>query len=113
MIDFRPCLSCSNSNPIHERPDLEKEDSSNHHEALHAFAAYLAQERDAATATLVAELAKSAGFWVNSKAELGKFMLRIGTALTKELDELKKKRVRTTTELALRQVHQPGPSRYS
>ena len=105
-----PFIRVPYSNLIPERPDLEKEDSSNHHEALHAFAAYLAQERDAATATLVAELAKGAGFWVKSKAELGKFMLRIGTALTKDLDELRKKRVRTTTELALRQVHQPGPS---
>jgi len=85
-----------------DRPDLEKEDSSNHHEALHVFAEYLAKQTDAAEAALVTELAKGASFWVRSKAEVGKVILRVGAAMTKDFENFRKKRVTTTTEVAFR-----------
>ena len=89
-----------------ERPDLEKADSSNHHEALHAFAEYLAEKEDAATAIFIKELAQGAGWWVSRKADLGKLFLRYGAALTKDLEQQRKQRVMTTTRVALRQLRQ-------
>jgi phospholipase C len=89
------------------RPDLEQEDSSKHHEALHAFAEYLAEKEDAATATLIQDLAKGAGTWVKMKAEVGKIMLRLGAALTKDFDRQRKQRVTLTTQVAMKQFRQP------
>jgi phospholipase C len=86
-----------------DRPDLEKEDSSKHHEALHAFAAYLAEKEDTATAALIKDLAKGASAWVTLKAQVGKVMLRIGAALTKELERHETRRVAITTEVAFKQ----------
>jgi phospholipase C len=90
-----------------DRPDLEKEDSSSHHEALHAFAAYLAEGEDAATTILIKELAKGASVWVRAKAAIGKLMLRLGAALTKDLEQQRKKRVTATTQVALKQLRLP------
>jgi phospholipase C len=89
-----------------ERPDLEQEDSSNHHEALHAFAEYLAEKEDVATAILIKELAKGASTWVKAKAEFGKIMLRFGAALTKDLEQQRKRRVMVTTQVAMKQLRQ-------
>jgi phospholipase C len=86
-----------------DRPDLEKEDSSNHHEALHAFAAYLAGKVDTATAALINDLAKGANAWVRLKADLGKAMLRVGAALTKDLERHETRRVAITTQVAFKQ----------
>jgi phospholipase C len=85
-----------------DRPDLEKEDSSNHHEALHVFAEYLARQTDAAEGALITELAKGAGLWVRTKAKVGKLMLRVGAAMTKDFENFHKRRVTTTTEVAFR-----------
>jgi hypothetical protein len=48
--DTIPFIRVPYTNLIPERPDLEKEVSSNHHDALHAFATYLAEKEDIATA---------------------------------------------------------------
>jgi phospholipase C len=102
--DTLPFIRVPYTNLIPERPDLEKDEPSNHQEALHAFAWYLAQGKDAATADLIATLAKSATGWVKLKADLGRLMLYLGTSLTKELEDLQRKRVRATTQVALHQV---------
>jgi len=86
-----------------DRPDLEQEDSSDHHEALHAFAEYLAEQTDLAAAALIRDLAKGESTWVKAKAELGQVMLRIGAALTKDRDQSRKRRVRVTTQVAMKQ----------
>ena len=78
-----------------------------HHEALHAFAAYLAEGEDAATTILIKELAKGASVWVRAKAAIGKLMLRLGAALTKDLEQQRKKRVTATTQVALKQLRLP------
>lgn len=104
-----PFIRVPYSELIPERPDLEKEDSSNHQEALHAFAAYLAEERDSATAKLIQELARGGSFWVRSKATLGKLMIRVGNILTKDLEKLRRKRIITTTEVAMRRLRQARP----
>lgn len=104
-----PFIRVPYSELIPQRPDLEKEDSSDHHQALHAFAVYLAEERDAATAELIRELAKGGGWWLRAKAALGKLFLRGGNAMTKDLEDLRRKRVVTTTQTALRELRRAPP----
>jgi phospholipase C len=89
-----------------ERPDLEQQDSSLHHEAIHAFAAYLAQKMDLTAARLIQELSKGASIWVRTKAGVGRLLLRIGTALTKPFDQERKHRVMVTTQVAMKQLQQ-------
>lgn len=91
---------------IPDRPDLEQEDSSFHHEAIHAFAAYLAEKVDVAAAKLIQDLAKGASLWVRAKAGVGRLLLRIGTALTKQFDKERKHRVMVTTQVAMKQLRQ-------
>jgi hypothetical protein len=92
------------TNLIPERSDLEKDERSNYQEALHAFAWYLAQGEDATTADLIATLAKGTSGWVKLKASLGKLMLYLGTSLSKDLKDLRRKMVRETTQVALHQI---------
>ena len=91
---------------IPERPNLEQEDSSAHHEALHAFAAYLAEKVDVAVSRRIQDLAKGASIWAKTKAGIGRLLLRIGTALTKQFDQERKQRVRLTTQVAMKQLRQ-------
>ena len=88
------------------RPDLEQPDSSPHHEALHAFAEYLAEKEDMAIAMLIQDLAKGPSTWVKTKAAIGRLLLRIGTAFTKQLDQARKRRIMVTTQVAMKQFRQ-------
>jgi phospholipase C len=106
--DTVPFIRVSYTNLMPERPDLEKEDSSDHHTALHAFAAYLAEEKDAATAEAIRVAARGAGVWSKSKAKVGKWLLKFGNYLTRDLEKLNKEKVRLTTDVALRPLHRIG-----
>jgi phospholipase C len=99
-----PFIRVPYTNLVPERPDLERDDSSNHHEALHAFAWYLAKGTDATIADIIEELASATHFWAKSKARLGRLMLRIGASLTKGLENIKRRRVQKTTEAAMRKL---------
>jgi phospholipase C len=83
------------------RPDLEKEDTSNHHIALHAFAEDLAQRLPPGGVEGVPALAEP-GLLAKGKFWLGKRLLRFGAGLTRELEQIRADRVKRTTELALR-----------
>jgi len=104
-----PFIRVPYTNLMPERPDLEKEDSSNHHAALHAFAAYLAVGGDAATTKAIKLAAQGAGILVNSKAKVGKWMLELGNYLTRDLERQNKEKVRLTTDVALRLFRRIGP----
>jgi hypothetical protein len=91
-----------------ERPDLEKDDSSNHHDALHAFATYLAEKEDIATADALKLAAKGAGIMSETNATVGKLLLRFGNYLTEDLEKRNKEIVRLTTDTALRPLRRQG-----
>jgi phospholipase C len=107
-MDTIPFIRVPYTNLIPQRPDLEKEDSSGHHAALHAFAAYLAEEKDAVTAEAIKMAARGAGVWSKSKATLGKWMLRVGSYLIGDLERQNEQKVRLTTDVALRPLHRIG-----
>ena len=50
------------------------------------------------------ELSNAAGLWVRWKAQVGKLMLRMGAALTSDLEKRRTRRIRTTIDIALRQL---------
>ena len=104
-----PFIRVPYSNLMPERPDLEKEDSSDHQKALQAFSWYLAQATDKVSADLLMELSNAAGLWFRSKAWMGKLMLRMGAALTGDLEKRRTKRIRTTIDIALRQLRRSNP----
>ena len=89
-----------------DRPDLEQEDLSAHHEALHVFAEYLAEKVDVTAARLLQDLAKGASIWVKAKAGVGRLLQRIGTSFSKEFDQEQKRRVTLAMQVARKQLRQ-------
>jgi phospholipase C len=89
--DTLPFVRISTSVVLPDRPDLEKEVDSNHHVALQQFAKFLRTEMGDA-AKVLEEVAEG-GAWMKSKARLGKLFLRLGTFLTKELEDNDQKRI--------------------
>ena len=106
--DTIPFIRVPYTNLIPERPDLEKEVSSNHHDALHAFATYLAEKEDIATADALKLAAKGAGIMSETKATLGRSLLRFGNYLTEGFEKRNKEMVRLTTDIALRPLRRQG-----
>jgi len=106
--DTVPFIRIPYTNLMPERPDLEKEDSSDHHKALHAFAAYLSEKEDVAIADAIRVATQAAGIWSKAKASVGKWMLRFGTYLTRDLEKQDKEKVRLTTDVALRRLRRNG-----
>src|SRR5467141_4049386 len=86
------------------KPELEKEDISTHHDAIHAFALFLARAEGAAAEGLVAGIARGAGAWMKLKAWLGRELQQIGRWLTKSLDSHLKDKNLATTRVATEQI---------
>jgi len=103
-----PFIRVPYANLMPERPDLEKEDASDHHDALHAFATYLAEKEDVATADALKLAAKGAGVWSETKASAGRWLLRFGNFLSEDLEKRNKDMVRLTTDAALRPLRRQG-----
>jgi phospholipase C len=99
-----PFVRVPYSTLIPPRPDLEKEDSSNHHAALQKFAQFLAEEEDAGTTEAIRLLASSASWLAKTKAGIGKMFLKAGQGLTQDLDRYRKEKVATTTRIALKRL---------
>jgi phospholipase C len=82
--------------------DLERNDVSNHHEALHAFAAFLAEERSDIAGQLIVDLATAAGWWVRFRAMVGKALRRLGAWLARDVNRINSRRVDATRDVASR-----------
>jgi phospholipase C len=95
-IDTLPFIRISTSEVLPDRPDLEMEVNSDHHIALQAFAKYLRTEMGDA-AKVLQEVAEG-GRWMNLKARVGKLFLRLGTFLTKELEDNDQKRIKLAVD---------------
>jgi phospholipase C len=92
---------------VPDHPEWEQEDSTAHHEGLHAFAYFLSKEEDAATAALIETLAAGAGWWVKAKATLGKFFLSLGNNLSKSAQRVRQDRIKQTTAVAMKALTPP------
>jgi hypothetical protein len=103
--DTVPFVRIPYSTLVPPRPDLEKEDSSNHHSALQKFAEFLAEAEDAGSTEAIKLLASTASWWAQAKAYIGKMFLGAGARLTRELEQYRKKKVATTTRVALQRLN--------
>jgi phospholipase C len=103
--DTLPFVRIPYSTLVPPRPDLEKEDSSSHHSALQKFAEYLAEAEDAGSTEAIKLLASTASWWMQLKAKVGKMFLWAGAYLTRELEQYRKKKVATTTRVALKRLN--------
>lgn len=106
--DTVPFVRVPYSTLIPPRPDLEREDSSNHHTALEKFAEYLAAGEDAGSTEAVKLLASTASWWAKTKAEIGKTFLWTGARLTRDLEQYNKAKVSITVEVAFKRLN-PKP----
>ncbi len=102
--DTVPFIRVPYSTLVPPRPDLEKEDSSSHHLALQIFARYLSEVEDVGSTEAAKILTSTASWWIRSKANLGKSMLWAGAKLTRELEEFRKGKITTITQLALKRL---------
>ena len=95
---------------IPQRPELEKDDSSNHHTALQSFAGYLARTEDAGSTEAVRLLASGASSWAQIKDAIGKIFLRTGSCLTGELERHRKEKVATLLRIVAKTLQQGSMS---
>jgi phospholipase C len=102
--DTVPFIRVPYTDLMPERVDLEKEDSSEHRKALYLFSQYLAGRTEALVGKVLNEFGQGLGLFANLKARLGKLMLRAGARLTRELEDMRQRRVQKTTEMAQRNL---------
>lgn len=95
-----PFIRVPYSSLMPSNPDLEKEDLSRHHRAIHALAAFLARDIGPATGALVQLIAKEAGAWTRLKAAVGNLLRKIGSGLAKELGKQQDDRTWAVGEVA-------------
>lgn len=91
---------------IPENPALDQGQGSNHHEALHALAAFIAIEKGPVLAAAVTEIARVAGLWVRVKAVVGRLVQAIGQWLEGDLKQIQKARMDATSQVAKHLVDQ-------
>jgi phospholipase C len=72
---------------VPDRPDLEAKDISNHQEALRALSFFLTKESDVVQTKALNVLASDAGAVERAKASLGAQLIRIGTWLTRGVEQ--------------------------
>lgn len=87
---------------VPDKPELEKEDASDHQKALRLFAAYLQEQPSWLSGTVMGRIAERAGVWSRMKAAVGKQFIKAGTRLTSGLEEHNEKRVKLITDIALK-----------
>lgn len=87
-----------------KKPELENEDKSRHHDAIHAFAHYLATTEAVVTETLVADIVRGAGAWMRLKAWFGKALQELGRWLSTDLDKQRKRKIAATADVATEQI---------
>lgn len=87
-------IRVSYSDLVPPDPGLEREDSSNHHKALQAFAYHLAKETGN-LAVVQRAMQKPSG-WIRAKAALGRLMLSTGAKLTSDLQRFNGQKVDDT-----------------
>jgi phospholipase C len=84
---------------IPDDPSLDQGDGTNHHEALHALAAFVANEKELVLAAAIMELARAAGLWVRIKAAVGRLLQTVGRWFEGDLKRVKKARIEATTQV--------------
>lgn len=108
--DTLPFIRVPFTSLLAENPDLESDDASIHHEALHTFADWLGQAEGEAATTITEALVAEAGLWIRFKAALGRVLRAIGRWLERDLQGNREKRVDATSQIARRRIDEARAS---
>jgi phospholipase C len=100
--DTIPFIRVSYTDLVPPKPDLERKDSSAYHQALHAFADFLSREVDKEAGAALQAIAKEAGVLTTLKNKLGMTLIRWGTLLTRESDDIHSKRIAQTMSAVIK-----------
>jgi phospholipase C len=95
--DTIPFIRVPYSDLIPPRPDLEKQDSNSHQQAIQGFSAFLAQHVEAPVARQSQNLV---GWFTRAKNFLGRQFLRAGNALTNAYQEAQATKVENLVDFA-------------
>jgi phospholipase C len=102
--DVLPFIRVPYTDLIPPKPELEQNDVSPHHRAIHAFALFLAIEEAAGVASLLSSLSRVASIWVRCRAWVGRVLMRLGKWLSADAQHQKQDVVRATSQLAKHQI---------
>lgn len=94
---------------IPDKPELEQNDLSRHHRAIHAFALQLASEREELMGDLVQVIAREAGAWVRMRAYLGELLQRTGKWFSGSLKKQRAEKLDATIEVAIKTIAASKP----
>lgn len=109
--DTLPFIRVSQSHLTPPRPELEFEDTSEHHAALDAFGEFLLGELDDAAGSAIKRVARIASWYARGKNAVGKFLIGAGSRLTKQLQQHNQRRAQMITDVILARIGQrPRPT---
>jgi len=109
--DTLPFIRVSQTHLTPPRPELEFEDTSEHHAALDAFGEFLLGELDDVAASAIQRVARIASFYARGKNAIGKFLIGAGSRLTKQLQQHNQRRAQMITDVILARIGQrPRPT---
>ena len=95
--DTPPFIRVPYTDLIPPDPGLEREDSSNHHKALQAFAYQLVKK--SGNLQGVEKTSREPSLWLRLKAALGRVLLSRGASLTSDLEAFNRQQVDNTMEI--------------
>ena len=102
--DTLPFIRVSQSHLTPPRPELEFEDSSQHHAALDAFGEFLLGELDEAAGAEIKRVARVASVYARGKNAVGKFLIGAGSRLTKQFQKHNQQRAEMITDVILARI---------
>lgn len=104
--DTLPFVRVSQTHLTPPRPELEFEDSSQHHAALDAFGEFLLGELDTVGAATIKSVARIASVYARVKNFVGKSLIGMGSRLTKQFQKHNQLRVQMITDVILARINQ-------
>jgi phospholipase C len=99
--DTLPFIRVSQTHLTSPRPELEFEDSSEHHAALDAFGEHLLSELDAVGAAEIKRVAEAARVTARVKNSVGKKLIALGSRMTSEFQTHNRSRAAMITDVVL------------
>jgi hypothetical protein len=102
-----PFIRVPYSNLVPDDQEVERRDVSRHHQAIHAFAAFLARQEGEAAGALLEQLASVAGAWTEGKAWVGRLLGGAAARLTGAADGQISAKATAAAEVARRVLSPP------
>ena len=102
--DTLPFIRVSQTLLTSPHPELEYEDSSEHHAALARFSEFLADELDPVAARALERVARTAGWWMRLKAFVGRKFIGAGAWMASDLQKHDQQRAKMITAVIMARI---------